>query len=109
MSSRGGWTSRQHSWQTAADWWPAGIPELPEPAARSMLARRWLAVFGPATVGDLQWWTGLTLGEVRRALAGVETVEVDLDGAPGLVLADDIGPVRAPKPSAATVRRLFTE
>jgi hypothetical protein len=35
------------------------------------------------------------MGQVRRALASIEPVEVDLNGAPGLMLADDVAPYGA--------------
>ena len=45
------------------------------------LARRYLAARGPATDRDLAWWTGLTLTDVRAAIADVasefETLEFD--------------------------------
>ena len=47
---------------------------------RATAFRRWLKAFGPGTVVDLKWWTGLTLGEVKRALACPDAVEVDLEG-----------------------------
>ncbi len=103
---RGTWTSRQHSWQTADDWWPEGIAAIPEAEARATLARRWLQVFGPAALADLQWWTGWTLGHTRAALAELETVDVDLDGMSGVVLADDVDPEPALAPSAALLPAL---
>ncbi|HSS67704.1 MAG TPA: winged helix DNA-binding domain-containing protein, partial [Nocardioidaceae bacterium] len=96
---RGSWTSRHHTWQTAQAWWPDGIPDIAADEARATLARRWLEAFGPATVADLQWWTGWTLGHTRAALAELATSEVDLDGVAGIVLADDVEP-EAPVPSA---------
>jgi hypothetical protein len=103
---RGGWTSRQHSWETAADWWPDGIPPVPDAEARTTLARRWLEVFGPATLADLQWWAGWTLGHTKAAVAGLETADVDLDGVPGIVLADDVEPEAAIEPTAALLPAL---
>src|SRR3712207_8524557 len=50
---------------------------------------------------SLKWWTGWTLGDTRKALAALETEEVDLDGQPGVVLAGDAGPSRKPAPAAA--------
>jgi hypothetical protein len=97
---RGSWMSRHHTWAAADRWWPGGIPEIAEEAARTELARRWLRVFGPAPITDLQWWTGWTLGATRNALAGVETVDIALDGADGIALADDLDPVPAEEPSA---------
>jgi hypothetical protein len=90
---RGGWTSSQFTWSAA--------PELARPAAadaRAELARRWLSAFGPALVSDLQWWTGLSGGQVRQALAQLELAEVDLHGAPGVMLAADLPGLDAPAP-----------
>lgn len=100
---RGSWTSSQHRWSSMAAWLPGGMPELPVEAARSELARRWLAAFGPAPVADLRWWTGWTAGQTRQALAGVATVEVELEGegvGVGLALADDVGPPETPAPES---------
>jgi hypothetical protein len=98
---RGSWTGATHRWSTAARWLGGPIEELDVDAARAELVRRWLARFGPGTVEDVRWWTGWTLGATRQALAALDTVEVDLDGEPGLVLAADEAPVRSPKPWVA--------
>lgn len=98
---RGEWTSRAHTWEPAGRWWPDGIPELPAEQARRLLAARWLHAFGPATVADLQWWTGWSLTTTRAAIAGLETVEADLDGETGIVLADDVDETKPTEPAAA--------
>jgi hypothetical protein len=103
---RGSWVSRQHRWATAERWWPDGIPQIPEAEARVALVRRWLEVFGPATVADIQWWTGWTAGATKKALAGTDTVAVDLDGVEGIVLADDVAPVADVAPTAALLPAL---
>ena len=100
----GGWTSGQHRW--AAFDLPRAEPPLEASPARAELARRYLAAFAPATVDDLRWWTGWTLTETRRALVGLETAAVDLDGAPGVVLADDVEVVDPPGPWAALLPAL---
>jgi hypothetical protein len=82
---RGGWTSSQVTWSAAED-----LARPPAPAARVELARRWLSAFGPALVSDLQWWTGLTAGQVKQALAQLDVTQVDLDGSPGVMLAADV-------------------
>ena len=69
-------------------WWPDGLPRLDEHRARQDLAHRWLSRFGPATVGDLQWWTGWNNTVTRRALTGLQIEEVDLHGRPGVALTD---------------------
>jgi hypothetical protein len=101
---RGGWTSSQFTWSAA----PART-DLPAAAARTELARRWLTAFGPAAVSDLQWWTGLTAGQVKQALAGLDVTEVDLHGAPGIMLTADVpglDDAPAPQPWAALLPAL---
>jgi len=89
---RGSWISGQVRWSLMESWLPGGMPEWSTEAAQADLVRRWLAAFGPGTTADLKWWTGLTAGQVKRALATVGAVEVDLDSTPGLLLADDLDP-----------------
>lgn len=106
----GTWISRIHTWAPGHTFWPDGLPDLPMAEARAELVRRWLARFGPATVADLQWWTGWTLGATRKALADVSTVEVAVDTGdgdePGLVLAGDDDEVEEPAPWAALLPAL---
>ena len=97
---RGTWISSQYRWSTAQAWLGGPIPELDVDEARVELVRRWLAAFGPGTEADIRWWTGWTLGEVRRALSAIVPVIVDLDGVVGLVLADDLEPTAPPEPWA---------
>jgi hypothetical protein len=97
---RGGWSSGQFEWFPASAWLRAaadGAGEATEDAtvpdagaARIELARRWLRPFGPALVSDLQWWGGWTGGQTKAALAALPVAEVDLDGRPGIALADDL-------------------
>jgi hypothetical protein len=103
---RGSWISPQFRWVTTEDWlgWP--IEELDVAAAQAELLRRWLAAFAPATDTDIRWWTGWTARETRAALAAVPHVEVDLDGATGYVLADDLEPTPPAEPTAALLPTL---
>ncbi|HVD27518.1 MAG TPA: crosslink repair DNA glycosylase YcaQ family protein, partial [Mycobacteriales bacterium] len=98
---RGSWISGQFRWATVESWLPGGVPDLPVEEARVALTRAWLRVFGPALVADLKWWSGWTLGQTRAALAALDTVEVDLDGTPGVALAGDLGETAQPEPFAA--------
>jgi len=103
---RGSWVSGQYRWSVIEDWLPGGVPRWSLEDAQTELVRRWLAAFGPAALADVKWWTGLPMGQVRRAAAAAGTVEVDLDGTPGLALATDLDPVPAPDPWAALLPAL---
>jgi Winged helix DNA-binding domain len=104
----GAWTSRHHRWEPVGRWWPDGLPAQDIDRARQALARRWLTRFGPATVEDLQWWTGWTKATVRRALGNLPVAEVDLHGQPGITLRDPGGdlPDDARAPVAALLPAL---
>jgi hypothetical protein len=104
---RGSWISTQYRWAPAETWLPDGLTTWSAAAAQTELIRRWLAAFGPGTVADIKWWTGLSAGEVKRALAEIRPVEVELDdGATGLVLAGDAEPVAPPEPWVALLPAL---
>ncbi|WP_026411452.1 winged helix DNA-binding domain-containing protein [Actinomadura oligospora] len=98
----GSWVSSQYVWSPVETWLPGGVPSLPVDEARAEVVRRYLRTFGPATTLDVKWWTGWTVGEVKKALAGLDTAETDA----GLVLADDLEPVAAPEPWAALLPAL---
>jgi hypothetical protein len=102
----GGWTSTQFRWHLPADWLP-GL-EQPPPAgdARAELARLWLDRFGPAPASDLQWWTGWNAGQVKAALARLDTAAADLDGQPGIALAGQDEPPAPAAPYAALLPAL---
>ncbi|MEU7633284.1 winged helix DNA-binding domain-containing protein [Nocardia sp. NPDC049220] len=102
----GSWASSQYTWAPIESWLPEGIATVPAAEARVELIRRWLRTFGPAPVADITWWTGWTLRDVRSALDALDLVEVDLDGTVGVLLADDLEPVLAPRPWAALLPAL---
>ena len=101
----GSWTSSQHRWTLGAQ---PGHDKPAADVARSDLVRRWLSTFGPATLGDITWWTGLGIGVVRKALATLDVVAVDLEGEddPGLVLAGDLAPEPPVEPWVALLPSL---
>lgn len=93
----GSWTSTLYRWAPLDAWLPGAIADLDTDVAAAELVRRWLGAFGPGTLADLKWWTGWTMGLVKRALAQLEVAEVALaGGATGLVLAQDAEPVAQP-------------
>ena len=103
---RGGWTSSQYRWSPMSSWLPGTVTAPSADEARIELSRQWLRAFGPATVADLKWWSGLTLGQVRKAVGALDVEEVDLDGVPGVVLADDVAPTPRPEPWVALLPSL---
>ena len=98
----GSWTSRRHTWETGSTKWPGGMPTLERDEARAWLVEVYLRAFGPATEADVAWWTGWPLGATRRAVAALETAEVD----GGLVPADDADDVDPSPPAAALLPAL---
>ncbi|GLZ03670.1 hypothetical protein Acsp03_11370 [Actinomadura sp. NBRC 104412] len=108
----GSWISSQYRWSPIEAWLPGGITPVPPEQARADLVREWLRAFGPAPVSDLKWWTGWTMGEVRKALALLDVTEVELPDertgtATGVMLTDDLGtPVPEPEPWAALLPAL---
>jgi hypothetical protein len=105
-SNRGGWYVSRPAWSRTSTWLGEEPEVPPEREARAELVRRWLHAFGPATVADLKWWLGSTLTAARAALADVGAVEVDLHGAAGVALPDDLDPVASPEPAAALLPTL---
>lgn len=87
---RGSWISSQYRWATIQQWLGRPFETMPVEEARAALVRRWLERFGPGTEADICWWTGWGVGVVRKALAAVDASVVDLDGAEGLVLPQDL-------------------
>lgn len=100
---QGRWTSSTHRWRAVP---PSDTRPLARGDAVAELVRRWLRTFGPAPLSDLAWWTGLGLTDLRAALRTVATVEVDLDGASTLLLADDLDPEPAVDPWVALLPSL---
>jgi DNA glycosylase AlkZ-like len=89
------WISGAYRYVDAESWLPGGLGDLDSRQASAELADRWLQRFGPATTADVQWWMGWTMKRTKQALADCGAVEVDLEGTPGWLSADDppVGPV----------------
>ena len=103
---RGTWVSGQYRWMPLEAWLDGPIPKVDQRQAQAELLRTWLAAFGPATETDIRWWTGWTAGEARAALKAVPHALVDLQGATGFVLAEDLEPTQRLDPSAALLPTL---
>jgi hypothetical protein len=78
----GGRKGKQQTYALLDERVPAGGPRFDREEAVAELVRRYLTSHGPATVKDLSWWSGLTMTDIRAALAGLgdEVGAEDLDG-----------------------------
>jgi Winged helix DNA-binding domain len=99
-SNVGAWTTSRPRWATMESWLGEEIAPPPEAEGVSRLVERWLRAFGPGTATDIKWWLGATAAAVRRALADLGAVEVDLDGQAGYLLRDDLEATDPPEPWA---------
>jgi hypothetical protein len=102
-----GWPHGSHQTFMATDIWLGGPIGGDVAAARGELARRFVHAYGPASPRHLAAWTGISASEARDRIRdlGHEVVEVRLDGAPGVMLADDVEALE--DPPLATGARLL--
>ena len=100
-SNDGPWYTSRPRWASMEDWLGEELVALPEAEGVAGLVERWLRAFGPGTAADLKWWLGSTVMAVRRALADVGAVEVDVCGQTGYLLPDDLDPPDPVEPWAA--------
>ncbi|ADB48841.1 winged helix DNA-binding domain-containing protein [Conexibacter woesei] len=100
-SNEGRWTVSRPRWAATSAWLGEEIAPLSEADGVAQLVARWLRAFGPGTEADLKWWLGSTLTAVRRALADLGAVAVELDGRTGWLLPDDLEPTAPVAPWAA--------
>jgi Winged helix DNA-binding domain len=109
----GTWIASQYRWLPIDRVCPGGIPRLDPRDARAELVRLWLARYGPGTIADLRWWTGLTAGAIRTALADAGAEEVTLLGdgdatlaKAGFVVPGDVEVTESLEPAAALLAGL---
>jgi Winged helix DNA-binding domain len=97
----GRWTVSRPRWATMRSWLGEEIAAVPEAEGMASLVEAWLRTFGPGTAADIKWWLGSTARAVRRALADLGAIEVDLGGQTGYLLSDDLEPTEPVEPWAA--------
>ena len=70
-----------HRWQ---DTLPCvDLQRWDEESAIRELIDRYIRSYGPVTIDDISWWTGITKGRCRSALDTLDVEEVGVDGWPG--------------------------
>jgi hypothetical protein len=100
-SNDGRWATSRPRWTSMKSWLGEELAPPPEAQGVARLVEQWLRAFGPGTAADIKWWLGSTVAAVRRALADVAAVEVDLDGEVGYVLSDDLDAIEPEQPWVA--------
>jgi len=74
-------------------WLTEGKPRpVPEADAQCALLRKYLRAYGPATLSDFSFWSGLPATQVRplRASLEIELAEVNVEDEPCLLLREDL-------------------
>ena len=91
------------------DQWLGGPPPdgRGREAARAELLRRYLRCYGPSRPADFAGWAGLGAADARSSFddLAAELAEVEVDGRPARLLADDV-PALADPPAATGARLL---
>jgi hypothetical protein len=100
-SNDGAWTTSRPRWTSMEAWLGEELAPPPQAEGVAGVVERWLRAFGPGTAADIKWWLGSTVTAVRRALADLGAVEVDLDGKTGYLLPDDLESTDPVEPWAA--------
>lgn len=75
-----------------ADAWIPRWQDIPNEQAESLLLRRYLRAFAPATVVDFAMWSGITLSEAREVWAReqADLVSVSVEGWSASILRSDL-------------------
>jgi len=89
---KGSWVSSLYRWVPMEQWLGSPIETIERGRAQTLLVGRWLRTFGPGTELDIKWWTGWPVTQVRRALAEIGAVDVEVESGPAYVLPDDLEP-----------------
>jgi uncharacterized protein YcaQ len=94
---------------TRPDRWIGRWREVDPDEALTTVLRRYLATYGPASTDEVRrWWGGLKSTFIRTALdeLGGAVVNVEVDGAGGLLLAEDVETIEATEPLRGAVHLL---
>jgi len=90
-----GWRDAHHSYARFEEYLPGvDLRQYGEEEATVALIRQYLRAFGPASEGDIAWWSGFTRSRVRTALRALETevrqVQLERSEQPCWLLGEDV-------------------
>jgi hypothetical protein len=90
------------------DKWLPRVEAISEREAKRILFSRYLGAYGPATLQDLAYWSGMSMKEAREALALLDgdLTEVQVVDRPGLILSRDYEELIEGGPAKDSVRLL---
>jgi hypothetical protein len=71
------------------DQWLPAQPSMTEPEAQATLLRKYLRAYGPATVQDFAYWSGISVKDCAPLFESVKAELVEIDGH-GMLLAEDL-------------------
>ncbi|HEU4542149.1 MAG TPA: winged helix DNA-binding domain-containing protein [Jiangellaceae bacterium] len=106
----GSWKSRTFTYRRFHDAVPNIVPIAEDEAVRQ-IASLYIRSYGPVTLSDLAWWSGLGLRPMQQVVEELgDVVQIDIDGNGSVWLAhtDDLATIISPdiEPTAPVVRLL---
>lgn len=109
---KAGWKDRRYRYTIFEEVFPdIDLGMFDEREAMSMIVRHYLRAFGPASMDDVIWWTGLGKIRVRSALRNLENEVVEIrlaeTNAPLLILENELEQLSATTPSGQSIVKIL--
>lgn len=99
LNSSGAWATEERRYAiTAERYGTNALPLIDETEAEKELIRYYFAAYGPATIADAAWWSGLSMGRVAgavRLIEGLIEVHIPEEEGPHLIFAADLEKISA--------------
>ncbi len=103
----GSWISGTYRWADTESWLGGRlIDERSVDECRRLLIEAWLQTYGPGTVEDIAWWSGLPKNQIRATLDAICAIEVQLEEGFGWLAPGDEGAGPSPPPWVALLPSL---